>query len=388
MFFQVGGVLLANGLVSLDEAVFHLIAYKHMRTHYYRIAEICESARLNIVLVNPSFPRSLWDFSGCRDLSGDAFPFPPLSLPTLAALTPPGHRVAIVDENVAPRPRDLAADVVGITGYQVQKERVFALADDFRKRGKLVAIGGPLVRAAKPRRGRRPRRRGLPRRGGGAPGRGSSGCGSRERTPALRAGHPRGPRRIAGAALRAPGAAGLRGRAHRDLARLSPFLRVLRDPVRLGRRPRLKPAAQVLQEIRSLAHLGAGSIFHHRRQLLRRPRARRRGLDRDRPLRPGAGRGLAFSCQATIDVALDERLLELMAQANVRRASSASRRPGRPAWPRRARPRTRASTWRRRCAASSRAASWSGAPSSWASTTTTRPSSRSSPASSRTPPSP
>lgn len=48
MFLQVLLVLPFQGLQILDEAVFHLLAYKHMRTHYYRIAEICETGNENI----------------------------------------------------------------------------------------------------------------------------------------------------------------------------------------------------------------------------------------------------------------------------------------------------------------------------------------------------
>jgi len=45
MFFQVLGNLITHKLRHLDEAVFHLLAYKHIRAHYFKIAEICESRR-------------------------------------------------------------------------------------------------------------------------------------------------------------------------------------------------------------------------------------------------------------------------------------------------------------------------------------------------------
>ncbi|MDP2278522.1 MAG: radical SAM protein, partial [Nitrospirota bacterium] len=45
MFFHVLKALVSHRLRNLDETVFHLLAYKHMQTHYYRIAEICESKR-------------------------------------------------------------------------------------------------------------------------------------------------------------------------------------------------------------------------------------------------------------------------------------------------------------------------------------------------------
>ena len=45
MFFHVLKALVSHRLRNLDETVFHLLAYKHMQTHYYKIAEICESKR-------------------------------------------------------------------------------------------------------------------------------------------------------------------------------------------------------------------------------------------------------------------------------------------------------------------------------------------------------
>jgi radical SAM superfamily enzyme YgiQ (UPF0313 family) len=72
--------------------------------------------------------------------------FPPLGLLTLAALTPRDHRVTLCDEN-AGEPIDYGtrAEVVGITGYLIQMQRVFDIAGEFRRRGKVVAVGGPLA---------------------------------------------------------------------------------------------------------------------------------------------------------------------------------------------------------------------------------------------------
>ncbi len=100
---------------------------------------------MRIHLVNPLYPASLWDFAGCRDITGKKYAHPPLSLPTVAALTPREHEVRITDENVATVDLGWKADVVGITGYHIQRERVFELADAFRARGAFVAIGGPMV---------------------------------------------------------------------------------------------------------------------------------------------------------------------------------------------------------------------------------------------------
>ena len=45
MFLHVLKVLLSYKLRNLNETLFHLMIYKHMQTHYYKIAEICESKR-------------------------------------------------------------------------------------------------------------------------------------------------------------------------------------------------------------------------------------------------------------------------------------------------------------------------------------------------------
>ncbi|HET8576909.1 MAG TPA: DUF4070 domain-containing protein [Methylomirabilota bacterium] len=71
--------------------------------------------------------------------------FPNLALPTVAGLTPPPHEVVLCDENVEPVDFDTDADVVGITGFVVHKRRMFELAEAFRRRGKLVAAGGPFA---------------------------------------------------------------------------------------------------------------------------------------------------------------------------------------------------------------------------------------------------
>src|SRR5260370_32211900 len=63
--------------------------------------------------------------------------------PTLAALAPPEVDIAIVDEAVEPVSFEGDWDLVGITGYLTQMRRMCEIADEFRRRGRLVAIGGP-----------------------------------------------------------------------------------------------------------------------------------------------------------------------------------------------------------------------------------------------------
>jgi radical SAM superfamily enzyme YgiQ (UPF0313 family) len=65
-----------------------------------------------------------------------------VALPTLAALTPVEHEVVIIDENKEPVEFDRPCDIVGITAITPQAVRAYEIADEFRKRGRYVVLGG------------------------------------------------------------------------------------------------------------------------------------------------------------------------------------------------------------------------------------------------------
>ena len=65
-----------------------------------------------------------------------------VALPTIAALTPPNHTVEVIDENQQNIDFDMRYDIVGITAMTQQADRAYNIADEFRKRGTYVAIGG------------------------------------------------------------------------------------------------------------------------------------------------------------------------------------------------------------------------------------------------------
>lgn len=73
--------------------------------------------------------------------------YQPLTLTTLAALIPQdlSHEVVLYDEGISDVPQDLAADVVGITVITGTARRAYELADEFRRRGLVVVLGGPHV---------------------------------------------------------------------------------------------------------------------------------------------------------------------------------------------------------------------------------------------------
>jgi radical SAM superfamily enzyme YgiQ (UPF0313 family) len=66
----------------------------------------------------------------------------PIGLVTLAALTPPNVDIIIRNEYVEDIDLDADVDLVGITGYTAQITRGYQLADEFRKRGASVVMGG------------------------------------------------------------------------------------------------------------------------------------------------------------------------------------------------------------------------------------------------------
>ncbi len=100
---------------------------------------------VKILFVNPLHHPHSMNFLHCLDIVGVKYSHMPLSLPTLAAVTPPDIDVELVDENVDPVPFGSDADIIALSGSVPQRDRVFELADEFRKRGKLVALGGPIT---------------------------------------------------------------------------------------------------------------------------------------------------------------------------------------------------------------------------------------------------
>src|SRR5262249_59147573 len=65
-----------------------------------------------------------------------------MTLPYLAALTPPGVDVAIKDDLYEDITFDEPCDLVGLTCMSHQASRAYQIADEFRRRGRKVVIGG------------------------------------------------------------------------------------------------------------------------------------------------------------------------------------------------------------------------------------------------------
>ncbi len=74
--------------------------------------------------------------------SAETFKIRRLNLPLLAALTPVGHEVTIVDEAFAPDNLTEDVDLVGITVMTDLVLRAYSIADSYRRRGVRVVMGG------------------------------------------------------------------------------------------------------------------------------------------------------------------------------------------------------------------------------------------------------
>src|SRR5262249_18542356 len=101
----------------------------------------------DIVIINPRFEMSYWGMENALPFLGKRANLPVASLPLLAALTPAGHTVTLVDENVEPIDfeRVARADIVGLTGMSVQRFRMKEVLAELKQRGAFTVVGGPLV---------------------------------------------------------------------------------------------------------------------------------------------------------------------------------------------------------------------------------------------------
>jgi radical SAM superfamily enzyme YgiQ (UPF0313 family) len=98
---------------------------------------------MNILFVNPWFSKS-----GKSSLFNNLFSSgDDLICQTLAAVTPKNHTMEMVDEAVEKVDFDTDVDLVAITTFTRSAPRAYEIADEFRKRGKKVVLGGYHVSA-------------------------------------------------------------------------------------------------------------------------------------------------------------------------------------------------------------------------------------------------
>lgn len=101
----------------------------------------------DIVLISPRFEVSFWGLEHALPFLGKRANLPVAALPLLAALTPPGHTITLIDENIEPIDFDRCAraDIVGLTGMVVQRRRMREILGELKRRGAFTVVGGPWV---------------------------------------------------------------------------------------------------------------------------------------------------------------------------------------------------------------------------------------------------
>ena len=77
-----------------------------------------------------------------EDTLSSPFKLQRVNLPLLAALTPPGHTITIVEEAFAPDDINQDVDLVGITVMTELALRAYHIADTYRQKGVKVVMGG------------------------------------------------------------------------------------------------------------------------------------------------------------------------------------------------------------------------------------------------------
>ncbi|MHC5536839.1 B12-binding domain-containing radical SAM protein [Singulisphaera rosea] len=103
-----------------------------------------------ICLINPRFPTSFWGLNHGLPLLGKKANMPVLALPTIAGLTSEEHEVVLIDENIEEIDFDALRgfDIVGLTGMTVQRDRMRDILLELQARDIFVVVGGPWITVA------------------------------------------------------------------------------------------------------------------------------------------------------------------------------------------------------------------------------------------------
>jgi radical SAM superfamily enzyme YgiQ (UPF0313 family) len=271
-----------------------------------------------ICLINPRFPTSFWGLNHGLPLLGKKSNMPVLALPVLAGLTPPEHEVVLIDENIEEIDFDALQgfDIVGLTGMTVQRDRMREILEELHARGIFTVIGGPWISVAEnwydglvdvifvgeaeetwPRfleewsRGEHQYR-----------------YEQDEKTDMTKVPLPRYDlvpfRHYAMGCI--------------QTSRGCPFQCEFCDIIVLfGRRPRIKPVEQVIAEVEAQHRLGAKVIFLVDDNFIGNKKAAKQILRGLIAWQRKRGYPLAFFTEASLDLAEDDELMRLMAEAGL-----------------------------------------------------------------------
>lgn len=102
--------------------------------------------KMKVLLINPKVPNTFWSLKTALEFVSKKAMLPPLGLLTVAAMLPKPWEKKLIDMNTAKlRDRDLKwADYVFLTGMVIQKESADYVIERCAKLGKKIVAGGPL----------------------------------------------------------------------------------------------------------------------------------------------------------------------------------------------------------------------------------------------------
>src|ERR671933_1934074 len=104
---------------------------------------------MRVLLVYPLFPKTFWSYEKILELVDRKVLLPPLGLVTVAAILPQEWEFKLVDRNVrqVTEAEWAWADLVILSAMIVQKEDFLNQIQEAKRRGKPVAVGGPYATA-------------------------------------------------------------------------------------------------------------------------------------------------------------------------------------------------------------------------------------------------
>jgi radical SAM superfamily enzyme YgiQ (UPF0313 family) len=272
----------------------------------------------DIVIINPRFEVSIYGLEHAMPIIHAKAVSPVASLPLLAALTPPPHRVTLIDENVEPInfERCARADIVGVTGMIVQHARMVEILCELKRRGVFIVLGGPLVTVCEEYFAGRANvvfigeaEETWPRfLAEWAEGRHQSRYEQTEKTDLTTVPVPRYDlvemRRYAYATV--------------QFSRGCPFQCEFCDIIVVfGRRPRVKRVPQVLAELDALRMQGVENVLIVDDNLIANKKAMKEVLRAVAVWQEQRGFPLSLQCEASLDLADDAEMIRLMVSANI-----------------------------------------------------------------------
>jgi len=112
----------------------------HLKSKHYGQG----SAPKRIYLIAPRHPENVWSMKGTVEVVGAKTLMPNSALATLMTLTPPDVSVEyfLGDENISEIDWEIPCDLVAVSGSTLHSRRIMEICSEFRRRGRPVALGG------------------------------------------------------------------------------------------------------------------------------------------------------------------------------------------------------------------------------------------------------